>query len=150
MRYGIVAVLFLLLTTLGTGFPATLQEPRSGSIEGRVLGETGQPIPGASVTLSATTNSGPTSPQTVQTDEQGRFAFRNLAAGFYTPNATAEGYVIQPRNGAVAIGSSSAGQSVRNLEIRMMRAGYLTGRIVNSAGRPLAGIDVTLMKSVYD
>jgi protocatechuate 3,4-dioxygenase beta subunit len=43
-----------------------------------------------------------------------------------------------------------AGRSVTDLEFRAIRVGIVSGRIVDTAGQPLAGIAVALIRKTYD
>lgn len=63
--------------------------PRVGSINGRVVGDTGSPVPGASVVLS-----GPAS-RTVIVGPDGGFNTADLTPGTYTARVDASGYLIK-------------------------------------------------------
>ena len=119
----------------------------SGVIAGVVVTDdaTPRPIRRASVMLS----SGELRfPQTVVTDDQGRFAFVNLAAGNYTMVATKASYVT------TVYGSKRAGrgpgvpiavldgQQVTDVTLKMMRGGVITGVVRGQSGQPARGLTV--------
>lgn len=70
--------------------------PRVGSIEGRVVSESGAPIAGASLTLS-----GPAS-RTLVSGSDGRFTASDLPPGTYSVRAEAENYLIKQESVEVA------------------------------------------------
>lgn len=75
--------------TLGDGSTVALDGPASaagkGGIVGVVVDEAIRPLAGANVTLGQTK-------ATVRSDAQGRFAFADLAPGFYTLSVAAKGF----------------------------------------------------------
>lgn len=71
-------------------------KPRFGGVVGTVTGPDGSPVVGASVSLS-----GP-SPATLTTDQQGSFRASELAAGSYSVQVDAEGYLLKTGSFEVA------------------------------------------------
>jgi hypothetical protein len=115
-------------TSKGTG------ASRSRSIKGRVVDETGQPLPGASVTLiPAAGNSDSGSQwQTVRTEEDGGFSFYAVADKPYT--VTVLGFE-----------DSAPGQyhlPGEDVTIRVVKGGIITGRVTSLDGQPLVGAQV--------
>jgi hypothetical protein len=156
------------------------QPQATGVIVGQVVeGTRGQPVPGAVVTLSApggsTIASGrggislgafglasagrtlsPDPPQQVIADPSGRFVFRNLPAGSYqlvaSAPAHAGGAYGQTRPAMPArLLELSAGQNVPNVMLRLWSPGSVTGRVVDDAGEPMAGVLVrALLRNIVN
>lgn len=80
------------------------------------------------------------------TDGNGRFEIRGLFPGSYRLIVMASGYVRQDYHRTVTV---AAGQPVQNVSIQMVPAGSVSGRIQDIAGRPLAGVNVTLLRRAY-
>jgi 5-hydroxyisourate hydrolase-like protein (transthyretin family) len=113
---------------------------RSKSITGRLVDESGQPIPNASVYLRrAGPLSGPT--RSMGTDEDGRFHAEDLVSGAYTVSAFVPGYV----SASETVGREyySAGDVVN---LRMMKGAVITGAVTNSSGEPVVGVRVTTIR----
>src|SRR5215216_6843 len=98
-----LATLVVLVIIEATGFPAGQPQPASGTalILGRVVdAATGTPVSGVVVTAVGSADSAtiPPSgqPQSMLTDAQGRFVFRNLPKGAYALTATIGGRGFSP------------------------------------------------------
>jgi hypothetical protein len=140
------------------------QAGTKGNIEGVVVrAGTEDPIPGARVTLSKNTvisnqtgALGSTSgAPTVVADSQGRFAFRDLDSGTYYVSAGANGYAKQIYGQRTSAGQGtpinlSLGQTIRDVAIALSQAGSISGRIRDNSGQPAVGIQVQLLKAVYN
>ena len=129
----------LLVTALGQS-PATstTQQPvnQATSITGRVVNESGQPMPNARVIISGSTRQGVR--RTISTDETGRFVADNLPRGSYAMLAQASGYVLVREPGDTV--HHRPGDSV-NLVLR--KGGAITGMVTNSDGNPVVGIQMS-------
>src|SRR5262245_1327599 len=118
---------------------AARSQPPTGAISGRVVTEDGQPVPRATVSITA---SGKRERRvSVNTDEEGKFHADGLDAAAYVVSASAPGYVVRPR--------SEAGARRANLNyirevvtVRMIKGGVITGRVVNGAGEPVVDVPV--------
>lgn len=111
----------------------------TGAISGRVVTEDGQPIPRATVSITA---SGKTDRRvSVNTDEEGNFRAEGLDAAAYVVSAVAPGYVVRPNIEAVARRSrfNYIGEVVT---VAMIKGGVITGRVATGAGEPVIGIPV--------
>jgi len=144
--YLILAIGALVLWQAG-GAAQTAREA-SGEIAGRVMttGTSPAPIARVLVTISGT---GLTSSRTQITDEQGRFAFRQLPAGSFTITArrapfvtTAYGARRPGRPGTPVV--IDAGQHVDGLTIPLTRGAAISGSVRQASGEPAAGVDVNI------
>lgn len=143
-----VPVLVALLITTPTFSAAaqttaqTAAAPASVVIGQVVDGTSGQPIPGAIVTLDRSH---------VMTTSDGRFVFRNLDPGEYALSATKPGY-LRGEFGASRPAASSrrlviaAGQRRRDVVIRLWRHAAIVGTVIDEAGEPLIGVSVTALR----
>jgi hypothetical protein len=122
-----------------------------GLIAGRVLDvTTGQPVAGATVSMSASPAPAPGSPAepprpgllpmpaAVQTDSQGRFAFPSIPGGRYVLRVQHKGYV--PVRGAAV--SLLEGQTVSDLALQVGRHGVIAGTVRDDGGDPVVGVTV--------
>jgi hypothetical protein len=114
--------------------------------------ESGQPIAGAVVmafrvtpTPESNSRSGNSQGLPVLTSPEGYFLFRDLQAGDYLVRGIADGYL--PANGANLRRPDGLAQTisldgndrVRDVSLRMWRAGAIEGRLVDEAGEPIEG-----------
>ena len=86
---------FAFLLVLGLPFVALAQ---TGTIQGRITDQDGQPIAGATVSLEGTGLG-------TQTDGQGGFALRGVPAGSYTIRVEAVGHALESESITVAEGA---------------------------------------------
>lgn len=120
---------------------------------GRGLGET-------VVTLSMTSVPGtvPSSPAAregsalkVITDSTGRFVFTALAKGRYTLTSSRPGYTpgshgkLAPRGPSAPIDLAD-GERLMNVRILIWRHSVVTGRVVDEAGEPVVGVEVSALR----
>jgi 5-hydroxyisourate hydrolase-like protein (transthyretin family) len=88
------------------------------------------------------------------TDGAGRFAFQDLEPGTYRLLFEANGFVKQDYGQQGTGGGTpvllEAGKSIEDLVARLTPTGTLTGRIVDTRGRPLAAVAVQLSRFAYD
>lgn len=113
---------------------------RSKSITGRLVDESGQPIPNAAVYVRKA--GPPTSPsRSLGTDEDGRFHADDLTSGAYSVSAYAPGYV--PATEAVEREYYRAGDVVN---LRVTKGGIVTGTVTNSSGEPVVGVRVSAIR----
>ena len=118
---------------------AAWSQPLTGAISGRVVTEDGQPVPRATVSITASgmTNRG----LSVNTDEEGNFRAEGLDAAAYVVSASAPGYVVRPKSedGARRARFNYIGEVVT---FTMLKGGVITGRVMNVAGEPVVGVPV--------
>jgi hypothetical protein len=147
--------------------------PATGLIVGQVVdAATGRPVPGAIVSLAASTAAllaaglvapgevemtaaGPAVPTRMITDSEGRFVLRNLAKGRYTFSTTAIGYLLGQYGQARAGGPGSPleleeGEKIFDATIKLWKAATITGTVFDEANEPVVGITVrTLRRGIF-
>jgi hypothetical protein len=129
------------------------QQTTTASIEGAVVRSgTTDGISRAKVTLTPSQSS--VAGQAVIVDADGKFAFRNLAAGQYRLSATKDGYVSSeygqrgPNGSGIAI-TLTAQQHATDVRIGMTSTGAIGGRIVNRYGEPVGNANVQALRYTY-
>jgi protocatechuate 3,4-dioxygenase beta subunit len=136
---------------------------QTGRIAGRVtLAGANTPIAGARVMLVPTarpvTGAGGVvsgligmPPQTT-TDDDGRYAFENLAPGGYRINVQKQGLAPLTLEGPGTppgpLVQVAAGQSVDGVDRQLQKGAIITGRVVDSKGEPLAEVSMMVMRRV--
>jgi sarcosine oxidase gamma subunit len=139
-------------------------QPAKSSIEGYVLrAGTNEPIGRARVTVTRSQVSGgvitplttSTSIPPVTTDNQGHFVLRNLDPGPYTLVVQRNGFARQaygeraPGRGGTPL-NLAVGQAMKDVVMRLIPAGTVTGRVSDATGEPISSINVQLLRSTYD
>ena len=153
MRTRLVALLTLILcaTHLDAGAGQRKPEPAradplTASISGRVTTQTGGAIRRAEV--RAINEVGLT--RFATTDTEGRFTVRDLPAGTFTVHVSKSGFVPlyfgqrRPfeRRGTIKLTAGERGVA----DVRLPRAGAITGRIFDSTGEPVMGVRVQALR----
>jgi hypothetical protein len=105
----------------------------ANAIAGRVLNESGQPMPNGTVYVSGTGKQ-PTRRAT-SLDEDGRFRVDGLPRGVYYVSAQVRGYVLASESGERT--SYRPGDTV-NLVVR--KGGVITGTVTGSSGEPVIAV----------
>jgi hypothetical protein len=141
------------------------QQRSGGSIEG-IVTRTGsnQPLVRAQVTavriVTQAVQPGAT-PQTqaialppVYTDGNGKFVLKDLPPGSYRISAVHNSFARQDygERGLRSAGQAlnlQAGQTLKDISFHLTPAGSISGRVLDSAGEPAAGIIVQLLVSSY-
>ena len=120
--------------------PKNTDEPRSGSITGRVVNESGQPLGGATTSVRRVDSN--FSGRSTITDPEGNFRVNNLEPGLYTIMANAPAYTSIPPDPNVPATYYRIGDSVN---VRLVRGGVITGTITNAQGEPVIAVRVRAM-----
>src|SRR5262252_3653775 len=108
-----------------------------GTITGRVVNESGQPLANAVVSIRGYSGSGG---RTVNTDAEGNFQAADLPSIAYLISAFMPGYVPRPRDPDLnPIGYYRIGDSAR---IEMVKGGVITGAVKRSNGDPVVLVTV--------
>ena len=148
-----IVLLALVLSSARTTFAGQANRPQvvpvdplTASISGRVTTETGGPIRRAEI--RATSNGGLTRFATTDTD--GRYVVRDLPAGAFTLHVSKSGFVPlyfgqrRPFERRTTIQVQSGMRATADM--RLPRAGAITGRIVDRTGEPVMGARVQALR----
>src|SRR5689334_4252046 len=111
--------------------PKKPEEPVTGVIDGKVVTESGQPLPGATVLVRAA-NSG--TGRSATSDVDGNFRVTGLEPALYTINANALIYTTPLPSDPMTPNYYRIGETVR---LELVRGGAITGTVTNSAGEPV-------------
>lgn len=92
---------------------------------------------------------------TVTTDRSGKFVVPDLEEGTYRLAVTLNGYVKQEygQRGFAGQGTTltlTRGEALKDLVVRLTRAGNVNGRITDENGQPAVGVPVQLLKVTYN
>jgi hypothetical protein len=128
------------------------QQPQgTASISGRVVtADTARAVKRARVVISGGGRGG----RTAITDDQGRYRLAELAAGTYTVTASKTGFVDaafgqrRPQQPGTPI-ELVDGQEASNVDLRLIRGGVITGRVLDEDGEALARALVTVQRYQY-
>jgi carboxypeptidase family protein len=112
------------------------KEPATGSIDGKVVNENGQPLAGAAVFVRAV-NSNSTG-RTATTDLDGSFRVSGLEPALYTITGSAPAYTTVPGDPSTPT-YYRIGDTVR---LEMIRGGVITGTVMNASGEPVITVRV--------
>lgn len=132
------------LVTLGRGRRVEIALRGGAPVSGRVIDAGGQPVSGARVIATATSEPFPViDPRRdgVTTGDDGRFTIGALAAGTYRLTASARGLATASSAPIACDGTTAR----RDVEIALPAGARLTGAVVTSAGEPVAGADVRVV-----
>ena len=117
--------------------PNNPEEPSTGSISGKVVNESGQPLIGAILSIRGV---GPIATgRSTTTDVEGSFRVSGLDAGLYTVSASAPAYTSDP----VPPTFYRIGDTVR---MELVRGGVITGTVTNSSGEPVINVRVRAIR----
>ncbi|MET0649688.1 MAG: carboxypeptidase-like regulatory domain-containing protein [Pyrinomonadaceae bacterium] len=120
--------------------------PRS-AITGRVVGESGEPVPDAAVTLQPRVfmRIGGGSLPNAASDEAGNFSFEGLDPGLYEIFAMLPGFVVETDSltGRPLLGPYRPGD---NVVVRMVKGGVVTGTVTDGQGQPVAALGVRAVR----
>jgi hypothetical protein len=91
----------------------------------------------------------------VYTDRDGRFVVPSLEEGSYRIQIALNGYVRQDYGQKVFPGQGTlinlaAGQVLKDVTIRLMPTGNISGRIIDNAGQPAVSVSLQLLKAIYN
>lgn len=149
--------------TLLEQLPATGVAPEvKGSVQGVVLGAGDQPLAGAEVRALWWPLPAAWSPDQVPkvlTDKDGKFLIDGLDVGGYRILVAANGYVRREYgallSGTQGVGTGTtisvmAGKTLRDISIRLSKDNIISGRITSTNGAPLVGMEVWVLKKVFD
>jgi hypothetical protein len=127
-----------ILILLAAGLPTFAQDgnaiPHTGTVSGRVLGPVGQPMPNVEVIAARNPRGGEALAKT-RTDAEGIFVMARLPfdSGCLIL-ATTNGHTTGMTYASLGLEQPDAG-----VELRLWEANTLRGRVLDAAGKPLAG-----------
>ena len=117
--------------------PNNPEQLSTGSISGKVVNESGQPLIGAILSIRGV---GPIATgRSTTSDIEGNFRISGLDPGLYTVSASAPAYTADP----VAPTFYRIGDTVR---LELVRGGVITGTVTNSLGEPVIGVRVRAIR----
>ena len=112
--------------------------PTTGTISGQVVTESGQPLPGAAVTVRAYGSGG--QGRSTFTDAEGSFQVTGLDPAAYTVSASVSAYVTAPRDpDSIQSPYYRLGDSVR---LELTKGGVITGTVATAADEPVVAVRV--------
>jgi protocatechuate 3,4-dioxygenase beta subunit len=119
-------------------------------VSGRVVTDTGEPVPNATVSVRPADAALPAglSGMTTSTDAEGAFELLNLAAGKLALSAAAKGYVA----GDTRLIEVSDGQSLENVDLQLQRGASIEGTVLTATGTAATAARVSLLakRSVHN
>jgi hypothetical protein len=165
-----VAVLVLLLGLGSVLLARQANDPTKAIIEGMVVNDvTGDPIAGAEVQLGVfiTRSSTPPQPGIVEntprvpnvpiltTGPDGKFSFTNLSPSEYRVIASANSYIRQEYGQKAAYGIGrpvylAPGQTLKDVNIRLLPTGAVSGRVLQQSGQPALGATVWILRASFN
>src|SRR5262249_17993235 len=133
----------------------TSAPPVKASIEGVVVrAGTSEVIPRVRITIFRSDQPSGPIPDVVS-DDQGRFIIKGLDAGSYSLQAERNGFGRQPfceRRPGRGGGPFAfwAGERLKDVVFQLTPAGAIGGRVVDATGEPLLGVNIGILRAVYD
>jgi Carboxypeptidase regulatory-like domain len=141
----------LWLVLAGSQDPASTAQappPATSEVRGRVTDkESGRPLARAVVWLARMDG---TNGQTAMTDADGRFVFAGLTAGTYAGFADDGAHRAAHVTGSLLSADGlrtivlKAGESLKDVDVPLVRALAITVRVVDEWGEPLSGLGITV------
>ncbi len=123
---------------------AMQQAPQTARLSGRVVtADSNTPVRAADLSIVGVTAG--LSTRVASTDDEGRFDLPDVPAGTYTMQISKAGFVTAtfgPKPGADQF-NLSPGQHVKVDDLRLVRAGAVSGRVLDAFGEPIADVAVT-------
>ena len=136
---------------IGVLAASLLLQPNPGLIAGRVVdAATRDPVAGARVILSVpleTSTASATTPRQRLTDADGQFLFDSLVPGQYQIRVQRTGFAPFGDAPDASVIDVSAGQ-VTPIEVPLTRAASVSGRVFDTADRPLARFVVSALRKM--
>jgi hypothetical protein len=122
-------------------------------IRGRIFAsDTGRPLRRARIQVTAPELAG--DDRTTSTNAEGRYEIRDLPAGRYTITVNRSGYLRlsygqrRPYEQGKPLQLADR-QAVENVDFTLPRMSLITGRVLDEANEPIAGVRVMAMRSAY-
>ena len=127
----------IIVMCFGSSAQQSSEEVKTGTISGRVVNENGQPLVGATVSISqaGTVSSG----RSTISNLEGKFQVNGLENALYYVSANSPAYVTAPVDLETPYPTYRVGDSVR---LELIRGGVITGTVTNATGDPVLGVRV--------
>src|SRR5438034_454566 len=152
-----IIILVLLVTSQTAQDPASSAEKPAEKQECQIPGQVvqqhgGQPLRKTFVALRPEQPSKDHKQISQKTADDGRFCFKNIAPGRYLLGAEHKGYVKQMYGAEDAWSAGSVmaveqGQKFEPILLRLMRAGVISGKVVDEDGEAASGVVVQALLS---
>jgi hypothetical protein len=141
-----ITALALPLTAASQAAALQAEDPEFATVEGAVINaQNSRTIPRASVVLQRMRGVGSKS---VRADGNGHFLFQHVEPGQYKLKAERQGfYADESRREYQPVIEVAAGQSLKDVPVRLMPTAVVAGEIVDEYNDPLQNVDVKLMAS---
>ena len=119
--------------------------PSTGAIKGRVVNDSGQPLPNVTVSARApNSNSG----QSAVTDRDGTFQLNELEQGLaYYVSAQLPAYLMPNREPGTQPPTYRAGDTVT---LTLVKGAVITGTVTNAAGEPIVAMRIRVERVMRD
>ncbi len=146
--------LFFLLVSSLAAHQAPVASVEKATIEGLVVSAgTGEPLRRAVITLRQVEGREP--PYATSTDASGHFILREIGPGQYRLWAQRNGYIRQEYGQRAAnrpgtILTLQPGQYLRDIVLRLIPTGAITGRVYDEAGEPIEGSRIRALRQSYE
>jgi protocatechuate 3,4-dioxygenase beta subunit len=135
---------------------ATNAAARTAGLEGQVLSQAGEPLRKATVRLAPYyADRSSNISYTDTTDGAGKFVLEGVLPGRYTLSTERTGFLPQnygARDAAIGSPGSvltlASGQSMKDLNFKLIPQGVITGRVTDADGDPMPGVRVLVMQMV--
>lgn len=154
MKPGLIILLnFILALSLfsQSGPTAESKDKTSASLDGIVVKNPGdQPLKKATVQVVSDEQGGAS--YTAVSDSEGHFAISSLQPGRYRIFVERSGFIEVDKAGHRLPGTAlslQASQRVNDLQLRMLPAAVVTGRVVDEDGDPMANVEVSVLHYGY-
>lgn len=145
------------------GAPGTVAASRSSpptaagaTLRGRVTSaDDGRPVRGADLTLFPSPLQDGGRPYTAYSDDNGAYEFTKVIPRQYVLSISKSGFVQAAYGQATIRGpipplELKPGEVRSRADVALLRGGAITGRIVDETGEPVAGAQVSVMRTVVD
>ena len=133
-------VLLAVLICCSSALAQTADSKNKAVITGRVVGEDGQPMAGASVQAQSRTGVS----RNVFTAEDGSFRLTGLSATNYRLSASLPAYVMAPLTGEA--GEPKFFRNGDSVTITLVKGGVITGRVTDANGQPIPGLQISAQR----
>lgn len=147
-------VMFALAQLVETSAPAPAGS--FSGLDGRVTDPSGRPLRKVGLTLRSAFQAGaaPQSVYSTTTDAEGKFAFDAIRPGAYWLSAERAGYLQKyyragPHGGFSTI-ALTAGQRQKEINVVLVRALTISGRVLDADDDPVASATVRLLRRTYN